>query len=281
MKIAIQGGIASYHHLATKKFYTGIKNEEIIPCETFKDVFDAVSNKKADRGVVATENSLFGTINEQLYNLDNYDIWVSRQVVLPVNHCLASHHKYSLRELSKAKSAVKIYTQTQAFAQVRKFLAKNLPEARHIQYHDTALAVKHVVNMEEPYSCAIASEFAAEEYEGHIIEKNIMDTENNRTTFVEFTATKKKPKGMNPDAGIMIVTINNEPGRIIEVLTAFKDYGCNVGKILNHHTTEYDQDQTLYIHYQVTSSSRDMYEEIKKHVKTMKVVGEMETLMIV
>ena len=59
-RIAIQGFHGSFHECAA---YTFFGNEvEIIPCETFRDLFTSLENGKADYAVCAIENSLAGSI---------------------------------------------------------------------------------------------------------------------------------------------------------------------------------------------------------------------------
>jgi len=59
LKVAIQGGVASFHDLAVRKYF---KNTpvELVPCKTFKQVCMAVSRGNSDFGVIAIENSLAG-----------------------------------------------------------------------------------------------------------------------------------------------------------------------------------------------------------------------------
>ena len=60
-RIAIQGGYGAFHEIAANAYF---KNEsiEIVPRNTFKDLFAALQKGKVDYGITAIENSLAGSI---------------------------------------------------------------------------------------------------------------------------------------------------------------------------------------------------------------------------
>ena len=62
MRIAIQGDAGSFHDAAAQHLYG--TNYTLVACENFRDVFDAISEGVADAGVVAVENSLYGSLHE-------------------------------------------------------------------------------------------------------------------------------------------------------------------------------------------------------------------------
>ena len=54
-KIAIQGELGSYSHLASNEIY---KDPEVIPCKTFNDTLDLVKKNKDIVAVIPIENSI-------------------------------------------------------------------------------------------------------------------------------------------------------------------------------------------------------------------------------
>ncbi|HRR62963.1 MAG TPA: prephenate dehydratase domain-containing protein, partial [Paludibacteraceae bacterium] len=56
-RIAIQGISGAFHEIAAREYF---KNEEIeiVPCNTFKDVFSAIENDKTLFGIIAIENTI-------------------------------------------------------------------------------------------------------------------------------------------------------------------------------------------------------------------------------
>ena len=66
-RIAIQGGYGAFHEIAANKYFHD-ENIEIVPRNTFKDLFTALKEGKVDYGITAIENSLAGSI------LPNYSL---------------------------------------------------------------------------------------------------------------------------------------------------------------------------------------------------------------
>ena len=60
-KIAIQGGYGAFHEIAAIRYFEN-ENIEIVPKNTFKDLFKALKQGLVDYGITAIENSLAGSI---------------------------------------------------------------------------------------------------------------------------------------------------------------------------------------------------------------------------
>src|SRR5512147_350802 len=60
-RIAIQGGYGAFHEIAANHYF---ENEtiEIVPRNTFKDLFKALKQGQVDFGITAIENSIAGSI---------------------------------------------------------------------------------------------------------------------------------------------------------------------------------------------------------------------------
>lgn len=66
MRVAIQGYEGSFHHIAANQYFGS--DMEILPCDTFRAVATAVKRGEANRGLMAIENSIAGSI------IPNYSI---------------------------------------------------------------------------------------------------------------------------------------------------------------------------------------------------------------
>jgi len=60
-KIAIQGGYGAFHEIAALNYFEN-QEIEIIPRNTFKDLFQALKQGLVDYGITAIENSIAGSI---------------------------------------------------------------------------------------------------------------------------------------------------------------------------------------------------------------------------
>ncbi len=77
-KVAIQGFEGSYHDIATREFF---KNEEtaLICCETFNEVFDTISSDSSVVALVAIENTIAGSLLQELTILGEYHAFESNR----------------------------------------------------------------------------------------------------------------------------------------------------------------------------------------------------------
>ena len=133
MKVAIQGIAGSFHHLAALRWFG--PETEIVPCETFLEVFQAVQDRVADHAICAVENSLYGSINEV------YDLLLGFKY--PIVGELPEHIHQQLIGLpgTDPSQIARVYSHPVALNQCEKFLDENLPHAERIEHHDTAEAV--------------------------------------------------------------------------------------------------------------------------------------------
>ena len=60
MKIAIQGIKGSFHHLVALNYFG--PTVDVIECITFQEIIDKLNQKEVERGVMALENSIAGSI---------------------------------------------------------------------------------------------------------------------------------------------------------------------------------------------------------------------------
>ena len=85
MKIAIQGELGSFSHVAAERM---LPRASVVPCATLKDVFDRVTRKRVDCAVVPIENSLAGSVAEHYDLLVTHDLFVQREFLLRIEHNL-------------------------------------------------------------------------------------------------------------------------------------------------------------------------------------------------
>ena len=83
IKIAIQGELWAYSHIAVEKLY---KNAEIKTCSTFEDTFRQAYNDPTYKIVIPIENSLSGRVADIHYLLPKYKLQINGEYFLPVIH---------------------------------------------------------------------------------------------------------------------------------------------------------------------------------------------------
>jgi len=223
MNIAIQGVEGSFHHQAAKNFFdAGIS---LSPSETFRGVFDMVHAKKADFGMVAVENSLYGSIAGTLDLLETHakTIVVIGETSLHVRQQLIGLPGARLNDIKA------IYSHPVALAQCETFFNETLPNAKRIEYHDTAAAVDFVKKQNNPHNVAVAGTIAAEHYGLRVLVPNIEDNTANHTRFL---ALARRPQSVTlPNKLSLIITTNHTPGALSSVLSGIAFEGANLTKL--------------------------------------------------
>ena len=73
IKIAIQGELGAYSHIAVEKIY---KDAEIKTCSTFEDTFKQAYNDPNYKIVIPIENSLAGRVADIHYLLPKYKLQI-------------------------------------------------------------------------------------------------------------------------------------------------------------------------------------------------------------
>lgn len=221
MKIAIQGQAGSFHAAAAQKWLG--KQPELIACQTFSDVFRAVQDGTADTGIVAMENSLYGSINEVYDLFEKYGFPIIGEIHLPVHHQLIGFPGAKLADITH------VYSQLPALAQCDNYLINTLPDAERIEHHDTAESVRFIKEQCNPRFAAIASQVAAELYDMTIIDANIEDHAENYTRFLVIQPGATPPT--DADRTSLVLTTSHQPGALAQVLTEFANSGINLAKL--------------------------------------------------
>lgn len=260
MKVAIQGAKGSYHHQASNLFFS--QDIDIIPCETFSQVFEAVDAGVVDRGVVAIENSLYGSINDTYDLLLKYTPNIVGEVYIHVALQLLAKKDIEPKEVTD------IYSQAPALAEAKSYIKENMPNANIEEYIDTAMAARFVSNSPNERAAAIASQAAGELYNLKVIAENIEDHKHNYTRF--FVITKNPMTIVGANKSTLIIHTSHTPGSLYKAIGAFADNGINLSKlesrpIVNHESWQY----IFYIDFESDMSS----ENAKKAIKELEKQG--------
>lgn len=224
MTIAIQGTNGSFHEQAA---HILSPKSTIFDCSDFKAVFDAVNTGKANMGVVAIENNVYGSINIVYNLLRRYNLYITGEVTIPIRLFLIGSNKHPISKYNIASTMV--VSQAPALAQCEHWLDKHLPLAKKQESSDTAKSVQDIIGTE---NLAIASQNAANLYGGTIIAGPINDTPNSKTRFLLINKQSNYSKRANRVS--LILTTNHKPGALYRVLEVFDALQINLSKLDSH-----------------------------------------------
>ncbi|MBS7644376.1 chorismate mutase, partial [Candidatus Bathyarchaeota archaeon] len=124
VKVAFLGPHGTFCEQAAHQYFGS--NHSYIPYYTIHDVFRAVLAGEADYGIVPVENSLEGSVHLTLDLLLESNLCVCGETELQIRHNLLARQSTKINEIKQ------IFSHPQAFAQCRRFLEENLPNAEKI-----------------------------------------------------------------------------------------------------------------------------------------------------
>lgn len=180
MKIGYQGVSGAYSEMAAMSFVkkNKYKNVEIVGCTDFETVFQNVESGKFKYGVIPVENSLAGSIHKNFDLLNRHDLKVVGEVYVHVQHQLLGMKN------SKKENIREVYSHFQALAQCEYNLKKHFPEAKPVEYFDTAASAELVKKQKDISKACIASVKAGKINGLKVLYKNFQDDSQNYTRFL-------------------------------------------------------------------------------------------------
>ena len=102
VKVSIQGARGSFHDIVARHQFPG--ESEIIESPTYQQVFEDVRKGLADYGVVAIENSSFGSFLENYDLLMKYDARIVAEVYLHIVFNLIGFPGTHLKDITEVYS---------------------------------------------------------------------------------------------------------------------------------------------------------------------------------
>ena len=221
-RIAIQGIKGCNHHQVALEFFNpGI---ELVECRTFHQTVDALLDKKADRAVMAIENSIAGSIIPNYTLVCDNDLHIIGEHYLQIHHHLMVLNGQGIGEISEVRS------HPMALLQCREYL-KTQPHIKMVEDVDTAETARVIGEGQLKGIAAIAPEMAAEMYGLSIIEREIQTIKNNATRFIILSrANSIIPEERINKASLRFIT-DHKRGSLATVLNVMSDCNLNLTKI--------------------------------------------------
>ena len=205
------------------------KDQSTKPLPSISEVINAVQNGEVDKGFVAIENSIEGSVNTTLDVLTfEADVLIEQEFVDAISHNLISRFDLTIDQLET------VISHPQATAQCRGYLLKNFPNANIEAANSTAEAAK-IVSEERANAAAISTKLAAEIYGLKILDEDIQDFTDNKTRFVMLGDKISKKTGRDKTSIVCFIK-TDRPGSLLEILQAFAKNNVNLTKIQSRPT---------------------------------------------
>ncbi len=253
LTIAYLGPEATFtHQAAIRKFGSSLRYSSQ---KTITDVFNEVSKRRADYGVVPVENSTEGVVTHTLDMFVDSDLKVVAQIVMPIQHGLVSKFKRS--EIKK------LFAHPQSLGQCRTWVETNFPRVEIIETSSNARSAEFAAK--EKNSAAIAGVLAAEKYGVPLVELDIQDNMANATRFLVLGKQCTPPTG-NDRTSVMFSLIDRV-GALYQSLTPFRRYRINMTKIESRPSKRKAWEYFFFV-------DCDGHQEDKKVARALKMLGE-------
>ena len=267
MKIAIQGELGAYSHIAVEKLY---QDAEIKTCSTFEDTFKQAYNDPAYKIIIPIENSLAGRVADIHYLLPKYKLQIHGEYFLPVEHNLLGKPDATIEDIKYVRS------HAQAISQCQKIIAQK--NFKPIISVDTAGSAKDLAEGKDKTIAAIASDLSAKMYNLKILQKNIEDDKGNVTRFLIMGKNIEQPEYDKSKKYITscIFRVKSEPSALYKCLGGFATNQVNLTKLESFSVKNTFDQANFYLdlegHLEQVGVKKAL-EELGFHTETLDILG--------
>lgn len=274
LKIAIQGIKGSNHHQVAKDFFGD--DIELLECMTFDAIIDHLLDGTADKGIMAIENSIAGSI------IPNYNLVYHNKIHVIGEHYLSIHHNLMVLKGTTIEEVTEVHSHPMALLQCKEFF-KDHPHIKLVESVDTAETAKRIKEGRLANIAAIAPRMAADLYDLDIIAPEIQTIKNNATRFIILKKQNKVlPKEEINKASLRFIT-DHKRGSLATVLNVMSDCNLNLTKIQSLPVIETPWKYAFFV--DVTFEEYDHFSKAKSLLEIMaedfRVLGEYKNALLV
>lgn len=269
-RVAIQGGLGAYHGIAAENFF----NEEvdIVPCATFRDIFQVIDKEPNTIGIMAIENTIAGSLLPNYDLLKNNKLPIAGEYKQRISHCLAALPGEDIHDIKEVQS------HPIALMQCTDFLDK-LTDIKVVEHEDTALAARDIAEKHLSGHAAICSERAAEIYGLNILARGIETNKHNFTRFLIFANPwivdeMQKDEVLNKSS--IVFTTSHTEGSLSHVLSVFSFYNINLTKIQSLPILGHEWEYQFYVDLKFSDLTRyrQSLNAIRPLTSELQILGE-------
>ncbi len=266
-KIAFQGEMGAYSHIACEKLFPGFS---VKACPTFEETFRTAYDDENYKIVIPIENSLAGRVADIHYLLPKYKLQIYAEHFQTVEHNLLVKDDADLKDIKYIRSHAQAIDQCQKIIQKHKF--KTIISA------DTAGSAKELSKGSDKSIGAIASMLSAKIYKLKVIVKNIEDESNNVTRFLIMGKNINQPVCEKNKKYITscIFRLKSIPAALYKCLGGFATNQVNLTKLESFSVKNTFDQTNFYLdlegHIENTQVQKAL-EELGFHTQSLNILG--------
>ncbi len=180
LRLAVSGDTGSFSEEAGLLYAqrNGL-NAKLVFAIDMEGVLSALDKKQVDLGIFPVVNSRGGLVRPAFEAMGKHLFTFTDELWLEVYQCLMVKPGVTKKQIKK------IATHSQAIAQCERYIRKEFPNARLIEWEDTAKAARDLAkNILKKDTAVIAPARSAQIYGLKLLAKGIQDNHPNLTTFI-------------------------------------------------------------------------------------------------
>ncbi len=244
-----------------------------LPCFSFEDALDAVTQGRAGCAIIPIENSQHGRVADIHFLLPESGLSIVGEHFMPITHALMAvpHADGSTGPFSAA------YSHPQALGQSRRYLHERgiVP----LSHADTAGAAAYVAERGDPGVAAIAPRLAAELYGLTIADDRVEDAADNMTRFVVLASDPLDPAQFAANDAVvttLVFEVKNIPAALYKAMGGFATNGVNMTKLESYQRGASFSATMFYADIMGRPGEAGVdraLEELAFHCKSMRLLG--------
>ncbi|GGP37298.1 prephenate dehydratase [Saccharothrix coeruleofusca] len=222
-RIAYFGPQGTFTEQAARGFAADSEvDSELLPHDTVPAALDAVRRGEADGACVPVENSVEGAVPATMDALAEGEPLVAvAEAVLPV--------RFSVLVRPDGGPVRTVASHPHALAQVRHWLAANLPDAAVVATTSTSAAAVAVLRGD--YDAAVSAPVAVRHYPLEVLASDVADVSDAKTRFLLVRPPGVVPGPTGRDRTSIVVTAPDRVGVLSDVLTELALRRINLTRI--------------------------------------------------
>lgn len=227
-RVAIQGTLGSFHDVAAHQYFDG-EELELVCCNTFEELFEAIRHDSQTIGLCAIENTIAGSL------LHNYELLKQHNVQIVGEHKLRISHSICCLPEEDWDDLKEVNSHPIALMQCREFLSRH-PHIKVVETEDTALSAELIKQQNLKGHAAICAKAAAEMYGMKVLEEGIETNKHNFTRFLVIADPWQvdelnRYRKQEPNKASIVFTLPHTEGSLSQVLSILSFYRINLSKI--------------------------------------------------
>ena len=270
-RIAIQGEVGSFHDIAAHQYFEG-EQLQLICCQTFEKVYEAVAADPTIIAMAAIENTIAGSLLHNYELLRDSGTTVVGEHKLHITHCICCLPEDDWGTLTE------VHSHPVALMQTRHYLEMH-PNLRIVEGDDTAGSAKMIAEEGRRGWAAICHAEAARLYGLKVLEDHIEDNKHNFTRFL-VVSNPNKADMLRPltetNKSSIVFSLPHEEGSLSHVLAILSFYKINLTKIQSLPIIGREWEYLFYVDvmYDDLTRYRQSIDAIIPLTKDLKILGE-------